>query len=355
VISAHRDPAATAAWLVKHLPANAPAAPTLRPTATMRVAGTDAVTEFMMPEARDLPHDVAVTADGEVVITGMMTGVMYVLDPKSGRMERVEIPVERANPRAVELDAAGNWWVVLGAPRKLARRDARSGQWQTFDVGFYAHSVAVDSLGGAWGNAHFSKAPEIIARADPATGQVRTVELPPHPTMAAVDGGPIPYEIRTAPDGRIWMGELQGNRLIAYDPKAGKSEVFDMPTTFSGPRRFDVDAQGALWIPAYSSNELVRLEPATKRWTRWQLPVKDAVPYVARRDASTGVVWVGTSAADALFAFDPRTERWTAYPLPSRGALVRHLAIDPRTREVWAAYGASPGIPARIARVRPMR
>jgi hypothetical protein len=30
---------------------------------------------------------------------------------------------------------------------------------------------------------------------------------------------------------------------------------------------------------------------------------------------------------------------------------VRHLAVDPKGGAVWLAYGASPGIPARVARV----
>jgi hypothetical protein len=32
---------------------------------------------------------------------------------------------------------------------------------------------------------------------------------------------------------------------------------------------------------------------------------------------------------------------------------VRHLAIDTERNAIWLAYGASPGIPARIARVVP--
>jgi streptogramin lyase len=57
-------------------------------------------------------------------------------------------------------------------------------------------------------------------------------------------------------------------------------------------------------------------------------------------------------AADALLSFDPAREKFTVYPLPSTGALVRHIDVDPRTGDVWAAYGASPGIEPRIARLR---
>jgi streptogramin lyase len=215
----------------------------------------------------------------------------------------------------------------------------------------YPHSIGLAADGKVWFNGHFTKDPELVGYLD-AAGQVKNFEAPRHPTMAQVAGGPIPYELRIAPDGRIWFSELQGNRLLALTPATGEFRSYDMPTSFSGPRRFDFDRQGVLWIPAYSANALVRLDPATGRFDQFPLPVRDAVPYVARVDQETGTVWIGASAGDAMFRFDPATRRFTTYPLPSAGALVRHLAIDPRTHDVWIAYGASPGIPARIARLR---
>lgn len=351
VISAYRNADATAEWLSHHLTAARTPEPRRVARGTLVYSGV--VSEFAMPEPQDLPHDVAVDRNGQVVITGMMTHRMYVLDPASGRMTEAEIPVQRANPRAVEIDAAGNWWVVLGAPNQLARYEPGSGQWRTFDVGMYAHSVALGPDGRAWTNGHFTLAPEIIASVDAASGNVRKYELPLHSTMAAGPGGPIPYEIRVGPDGRVWISELQGNRLIALDPTTGASTVHEMPTSYSGPRRFDIDALGVLWIPAYSTNELVRYDPASGAFRRFALPIQDAVPYVVRVDPGTGIVWIGTSAADAVLSFDRRTNLFTVYELPSRGALVRHLAIDPRTHQVWVAYGASPGIAARVARITP--
>jgi streptogramin lyase len=125
-----------------------------------------------------------------------------------------------------------------------------------------------------------------------------------------------------------------------------------MPTPHSGPRRFDVDARGILWIPAYSANLLVRLDPATGKFTEVPLPLKDALPYVTRVDPRDGAVWIGTAAADALLRYEPGSRRFAIVPLPSRGAMVRHLAVDPVRGTVWLAYGASPGIPARVASVR---
>jgi virginiamycin B lyase len=351
VISAYRNADATADWLSRQL--TAARTPEPRRVARGTVVRGGLVSEFMMPEPRDLPHDVAVDGNGQVVITGMMTHRMYVLDPTSGRMTEVEIPVPRASPRAVEIDRAGNWWVVLGAPNQLARYEPASRQWRTFDLGMYAHSVALGPDGRAWANGHFTLAPEIIASVDAASGNVRKHELPLHGAMGSGPGGPIPYEVRVAPDGRLWMSELQGNRLIALDPTTGAATVHEMPTAYSGPRRFDIDARGVLWIPAYSTNELVRYDVVSGAFQRFALPIRDAVPYVVRIDPGNGVVWIGTSAADAVLSFDPRVSRFTVYDLPSRGALVRHLAIDPRTHDVWIAYGASPGIAARVGRLRP--
>jgi virginiamycin B lyase len=345
VIANDRDAVATAAWLVQHLSRD--------PSGASRASRPGTVREYDVSMAGDLPHDVAVDPQGRVVITGMFSHRMYVLDPLSGKIDTVAIPVPNANPRAVEIDRAGNWWVVLGARHMLARYEPVTGNWKTHAVGFYAHSVAIDSSGGVWANGHFTRNPELVVRVDPASGERTTYTVAPHPTLGDAPGGPIPYEIRVAPNGVLWMSELQGNRLVAIDPKTGRVETIDMPGAHMGPRRFDIDARGMLWIPAYAANALVRFDPATRQWKRHALPIADAVPYVARVNHRTGRVWLGTGAADVVLEFNPATERFESYPLPTRGALVRHLAIDVRNGDVWAAYGESPGkAPSRIARIR---
>ncbi|MGZ8378555.1 MAG: Vgb family protein [Gemmatirosa sp.] len=361
VIHDGREARATADWLARHLPARPPAAvaPEAAPWRALVAPRADwTLTEYpLTPVAPpwELPHDVAVDAAGRVVVTGMMTHRMYVLDPRTGTLDTVAVPVPRANPRAVEIDAAGRWWVALGAPHRVAVHDPAKGRgedaWRTFATGMYPHSVALGGDGEGWFNGHFTRAPELIGRVSLASGRVDSATLAAHPTLATVPGGPIPYEIRVAPDGVVWTSELAGNRLVAHDPRTGRTWAVTMPEAHSGPRRFDVDGAGVLWIPAYAANALVRYDPQTTRFTRVALPIPDAVPYVARVDRASGDVWIGTSAADAVLRYTPRTGRFAVYPLPTRGALVRHLAIDPRTRDVWLAYGAAPGPAARIARL----
>jgi streptogramin lyase len=346
VISAAREPATTAEWLARWITDSTLA--TVMPSAPR---GSPRVREYLMPMAQDLPHDLAVDAEGGVVITGMFSHRMYRLDPTSGAMETVDIPADRASPRAVVIDDRGAWWVLLGGPRRIARRDPMLGVWTMHDIGMYPHSIGVDRAGRVWFNGHFTRDPEQIGFLDPAAGSITLRDVPSHPVLAKVAGGPIPYELRIAPDGSVWISELGGNRLVRHDPATNAFTTFDMPTPHSGPRRFDFDAAGALWIPEYAGGRLTRLDPATGRFTHWELPVKDAAPYVVRVDRQRGDVWIGTGAADAVFRFDPQTARFMTYELPTRGALVRHLDIDARTGAVWAAYGASPGVAARVARI----
>lgn len=352
VISLHQESAGTADWVAQAVAAaRAPVVASPLPEAAN--PGRAEVTEYDTPVPGDLPHDVAIdSATGQVLVTGMFSHVMYRLDPASGEFARVEIPVPRANPRAVELDAAGNWWVLLGGPNMVARYEPGSRRWTTFPIGMYPHSIAVGGQGRIWFNGHFTRDPEELGFVDAASGQVTRLALPPHPDLATVPGGPVPYEQRVAPDGAVWISELQGNRMIRFEPTTRESQVFTLPTSFSGPRRFDIDAQGILWIPAYSANLLVRLDPATGRFTEFPIPVKDATPYIARVDPLGRGIWLAMAAADVLMRFDPSTGRFTSYPLPTRGTLTRHLVVNPRHGEIWLAYGASPSVnPSRVARV----
>lgn len=347
LIGADRDPAETAAWLATHLDPKEPVRARRPPAAPAEIR------EYLLPAAGDLPHDVAVERDGQVVITGMFTHQMYRLDPASGAVTTVTIPVPGANPRAVDLDERGDWWVVLGAPGRIARYRVADAAWDSWDVGMYAHSLAVAPDGRVWYDGHFTRDPPQIGWVAPGSSDVTAIDLPRHPTLSDDPTGPVPYEIRVAPDGTVWTGELSGDRLIAYHPASGATRVVPMPPGERGPRRFEIDAAGALWIPMYASGTLLRYEPAADRFERIALPITDAAPYVVKLDEARGAVWIGTGAADAVFRYHPAAGRFDTYLLPSRGALVRHIAIDPRDGSAWLAYGASPGIAARVARVRP--
>jgi sugar lactone lactonase YvrE len=192
--------------------------------------------------------------------------------------------------------------------------------------------------------------PELIGRVDLA-GSAKTFSVPAHPVLGNAAGGPIPYELRAGSDGSIWGSELQGNRVFRFDPRTETFKTWTMSTSHAGPRRLDVDARGNVWIPQYGAGNLAMLEPGSGRITEMALPKPNSAPYIARVDNVRQRVWIGTGAGDVAFMYDLRTKRFSTYDLPVTGALVRHMSID-TNGDVWLAYGASPGIPARIARLR---
>ena len=344
IISRWAEPAKVAGWLARAFrevdPRHAP--PVTRP-------GGALLTEYPVPVPQDLPHDVAVDGNGKVLVTGMFTHRMYVLDPVAGSWDTTPIPVQGANPRAVDVDARGRWWVVLGGPGKVAMYDPADETWRVHDVGMYAHSIALDAGGKAWVNGHFTHQPEVIASVDRG-GAIRRYTVPPPDDAAAVEST-IPYGLRVARDGTVWGTQLRGNHLVRLDPATGATDQWPMPVSHAGPRRPDVAPDGSVWIPLYSANALARFDPTTETFKVWDFPVAGALPYVARVHQGNGTVWIGTGHGDVAASFDPATERFTLYPLPTRGALVRHLDVDEARNQVWFAYGASPGIPGKVLRL----
>jgi virginiamycin B lyase len=261
------------------------------------------------------------------------------------------MPEPGPNPRAVEVTPDGAWWVVLGGPNRLARRDPTSGEWRSWHVGVYPHEAAIDSAGRAWFNGHFTKNPEVLGYVDPAADEPVTFDVPV-PTMD--DGGStIPYGLRAAPDGTIWMTELTGGRLIGFDPESREFRVHPLPESYSGPRRLDVAADGTVWIPEFAAGRLAAFDPASERFREYPLPIRDALPYVARVDPESGAVWVSLAGAGAVARFDPRAETFEIVPLPTRDGIVRHIWIDDRTGEVWGAYGSFPARAQKVFRIRP--
>jgi streptogramin lyase len=309
------------------------------------------ITEWDLPEQADFPHDLRLDGRGNVLVTGTFSGLMYVLDPRTAEFSTVKIPLDMANPRALDVDRDGNWWVMCGAPKKVARYTVATKQWDVFDIGMYPHSTMVDAKNRVWFNGHFTNKPILIGFLDGTSGEVSTIEVPANP-MPASTGGPIPYGLRVAPDGTVWSTELAGNRLVHLNPATGIIKTYTMPTTHSGPRRLDVGPDGAVWIPEFARGRLAHFDPKSEALTEHNFPTANSLPYCARVDHRRGYVWISQCANDAIARFDPRTETFTEFRLPTRMAFIRHLDVDSETGEVWATYSHSPGMHPRVVRLK---
>jgi virginiamycin B lyase len=308
------------------------------------------VTEYDMPDARDFAHDLRLDGTGGVLVTGMFSGMIYRLDPATGGFTTRQIPIPMANPRALDVDAEGDWWVLCGFPKSVARYTPSADKWQTYNVGMYGHSIMADASRRVWFNGHFTNDPILMGYVDAGADSVHTLEVPPTGTPAE-QGGPIPYGLRVGPDGTVWSTELAGNRLVRHSPGTGETRVYTMPSPHSGPRRLDVAGDGGVWIPEFSAGRIARFDPGDESFSEYDFPTPNSLPYCARIDHARGRVWVSQCGSNSIARVDMETKEIVEFPLPVDIAFIRHLDVDQDTGDVWATYSHSPNQHPRVVRL----
>lgn len=350
VMSPEREAAATAAFLATHLTEENVAKAAARSAEAQRTTTGFTVTEWDIPNTQDLPHDLMVAPDGKILVTGMMTGEMYSLDPERGEWTSRSIPSPGGNPRALDIGSNGDWWIAGGMPRKMSRFRVADETWDHYDIEMYPHSIMADSKDRVWFNGHFTFDPIRMGYVDGTSGETVFLDVPPNEQFTIAT--PIPYGLRVGPDDAVWSTELGGNRLLKYTPESGKFASYYLPTTYSGPRRLDVASDGTVWVPEFATGKIARFDPRTEEFTEYDFPTGDSLPYCARIDHVRGAVWVSQCANDAIARIDLATLEIVEYALPTPVAFIRHLDVDQESGDVYAAYSHSPGLHPKVVRLR---
>ncbi|GEM_PF-936929 len=296
------------------------------------------------------PHDLVLDANGQVIVTGMFSNDMYSLNPDTGEFTRYAL-TSNANPRAIEIDSQGVWWIVFGNPHQVASFNPQTEELKTYPVGMYAHSIALDSQGNAWANGHFKANPGKVMMINPQDGSRKTFDIPDNNT-SNLTGLPISYDLRVDANNIVWGSDLNWNRIYKLDPQTSEVIHYELPNSTSGPRRFDFDNDGNLWIPEFSGGRLAMFNPVAETFTEWETPTKNAEPYVVKVDKARNIVWIGYAAANRLARFDIATQTFTEYPLPTPFALIRHMAIDESTGDVWFSYHHVPTYQDMVVRLQ---
>ena len=180
------------------------------------------------------------TCASQAAVWGMSIGPMMgnplrgpALDPVSGEFTRYDLP-PNANPRAVELDAQGAWWIVFGSPNQIAQFDPQTEELTTYSIGMYAHSIAIDSAGHAWANGHFRANPGKVVRINPQDGTRQVFDIPDNNSSNRT-GLPISYDLRIDANDVVWGSDLNWNRIYKLEPQTGAVTHYELPNSTSGP------------------------------------------------------------------------------------------------------------------------
>jgi len=279
--------------------------------------------------AGDHPHDVFPARDGGVWYTAQHAGMLGLLDPATGKIERIELGKGSA-PHGVIVGPDGAPWITDGGLNAIVRVDPATRAVKAWPLpkdraNANLNTASFDARGRIW----FTGQNGIYGRLDPASGAMQVWDAP---------RGVGPYGIATTPAGDVWFVSLAGNYLAKLDLESGAAEVVEPATRQQGARRVWSDSKGRLWISEWRSGNVEMYDPAAKNWRTWKLPGEKPTCYAVYVDGADKV-WLTDFTADAILRFDPQTETFKSFPSDSKRAWVRQLAG--RKGEIWGAESAS--------------
>jgi virginiamycin B lyase len=340
------------------------------------LAGT-VITEWPIGDAMSQTHDQLLAADGNVYVADNIQDRVYRIAPLTNEVTVFKVPHRagdapgglisarlREFPRHDDTSNAhslaqsakdGHIFITPSAQQRLVEFDPKTGAFTLHEIGggFYPHTIRIDAQDRVWFTLALSNQ---IAMFDRQARRFTLYDLPtrgvrewltaslirplfklmswgvPLANWLPVDrdstGVPLPYGIDLTPDGMVWFARLHTDEIGRIDPATGKIALIATP--FAGPRRLRSDGDGNLWIVAFPESAIVRYEPKTGRFTRFDLPVVpkgSETPYSLNVDKKRAVVWVNGNQSDSLYAFDIKALTWRSVPLPRRVAFTRDIEV----------------------------
>jgi virginiamycin B lyase len=232
------------------------------------------------------------------------------LDPKTEKIE-VYLPPDGTSPTggATTVDYDGKGFIWSSSPIGALRFDPKTETFTEFKSVTYktdhgtgmTYGLAADRDGhGYWAEMTL----DIIGRGDPATGAASEIKLPP--VKAELDRA-------SAEDKAFYAG---------YAPPD-----FNSPFPWNqGPRRMGADKNAdVLWVGDSWGGNLARIDTKTLEVSFVPLPGMQQ-PYHAAIDSKHNV-WTNAWMTDQVLRYDPATNRWTTFDLPTRGSEVRYVSL----------------------------
>ena len=330
------------------------------------------MTEWPIGDGFSQMHDFLLHPNGYVYVGDNLFDRIYEIDPDSGEYTVYKVPHEEGarlggilgnrftvfpkmyNYQGVHSFAYskkdGNIFITPSMVQALLEFDVRKKEFivHKMDEGLYPHTIRTDANDDVWFTLALSSQ---VARFDRSSGEFPLYDLPARgfkewlffktlPLLFSLDpedrplpspdrestGLPMPYGIDVAPDGGVWVARLYANDLAHIDPDSGEVTMIDFP--YEGPRRLRADADGNLWIVAFQNSLLVKYDPRSKKFTAYNLPVINELPYALNVDRDRGVVWVNGNQSDTILGFDIATESWKVYPMPRQRFFTRDIEVS---------------------------
>ena len=268
--------------------------------------------------------------DGNIFITPSMQQALLEFDVTEKKFITHEMP-GGLYPHTIRTDDEDRVWFTMALSSQVAKFDRQSGEFTLYDL-------------PARGMKEW-----LIFKTLPLLFSLDPEDRPLPSADRESTGLLMPYGIDVAPDGGIWVARLYANDLAHIDPDTDEVTMIDFP--YSGPRRLRADADGNIWVVAFQVGLLVKYDPRSKKFTEYELPVVNELPYALNVDRQRGVVWVNGNQSDTILGFDIDTESWKVYPMPRQRFFTRDIEISEEDGAIytsnshfptWQSEGATP-------------
>jgi streptogramin lyase len=242
-------------------------------------------------------------------------GRMIEVDPAAQTLQVYTPPNTMEGPTfvagTVDVDGKGKIWASTfhGASRfdpvTKTFTEFKSPTFKNADGIGNTYGLTADGDGNGWW-AEMNL--DMVAKTDMETGKVTEIKIPPVPGIKPMF---TPEEVK--------MYEAFGSTWNTAMPWA------------EGPRRMGADKQGhVVWVCDWWGGSLARIDTQTLNVTLVPLPRPDVQePYQAVVDKDHNV-WVNLMNSDEVIKYDPKTSKWTEYPFPTLGAETRYISMVER-------------------------
>ena len=189
--------------------------------------------------------------------------------------------------------------------------------------GSHPHDVAPATDGGIW---YTGQNVGTLGHLDPATGDVREIDLGP---------GSAPHGVIVGPDGAPWITDGGHNAIVRVDPATEEVDVFELPASHPGANLNTAafDGDGVLWFTG-QSGVYGRLDPADRRVETFDAPGGRG-PYGITATPS-GDVWYASLAGSHIARIDRASGQATVVEPPTAGQGARRIWSD-STGRLWVA------------------
>jgi streptogramin lyase len=316
------------------------------------------ITEFDLPRRTMEPHDVIVDSDGIVWFSNFGEQFLGRLDPKTGAVTELPVPLLRAGfPTGMldlETDLEGNLWLAMMYQGGIARFDKKTSKFTTWSVP--PEFTNEDTQQSMVGPQHWEVDGKVwLNDAGGATGIYRmdmpTGKFEHWSPYKDLPGPHSVYGIYSDSQNNLFFLDFGGENIGRIDAKTGALRLIPTPTPRSRPRRGRMDGQDRLWFGEFYGGRIGMFDTKTGQFQEWPVPTPYTAPYDVVLDRN-GEVWGAGMEADRVMRMDPGSGRFVEYLLP-RQTNVRRVFVDNSTTPVTFWVGNNEG--ASIVRLEPLQ